>query len=95
MKTYQETRAMLIAINASFEALPEEWQSRLYLEGANLYEANLEGANLEGANLKWANLEGANLEGANLVGIDREIGGALRRLNPLSPGAADSETLKG
>ena len=61
---WTETREALH--KAGVEDLPEEWQWRIDLYGANLRGADLSGADLSGADLYGANLTGANLSGADL-----------------------------
>ena len=70
MKTWEETRKILITINAGFSKLPEEWENRIDLRGAYLGGAYLGGAYLGDANLGGANLGGANLGDANLIGAN-------------------------
>src|SRR3990172_5743297 len=71
MLSYQETKEMLMKVDPAL-IMPDHWEWRIGLRGANLEAANLEGANLEAANLEGANLDGANLEGANLEGANLE-----------------------
>jgi hypothetical protein len=66
---YSETRDVLLKINPSL-VLPEAWETRIDLQGANLQGGNLQGGNLFEANLFGANLSGANLSGADLSGAD-------------------------
>ena len=61
---WQETKQKLETLG--IENLPDEWQWRIDLSGANLSGANLSRANLSDANLSGANLRGANLHDANL-----------------------------
>ena len=63
---WTETRDALIAAGIAAEKMPQEWQWRIDLTGANLGGANLGGANLGGAYLGGANLSRANLGGAYL-----------------------------
>ena len=51
MKTWAETRELLIAAGIPAEQLPVEWEP---------------GINLRGADLRWADLRGANLREAHL-----------------------------
>lgn len=51
---WKEIRDRLVEINPDFAKLPEEWQWRIDLRGANLRDANLRGANLRGADLGGA-----------------------------------------
>ena len=89
MKTWDETRRVLIQIDVKYEMLGEKWKPGInlgdaylenanlkdaYLGGANLEDANLRNADLEDANLAYANLKSANLEGANLK--DAHLNGA-------------------
>ena len=65
---WQETKQKLETLG--IENLPDEWQWRIDLSGANLSSANLSSANLSTANLRGANLRGANLSGADLSGAN-------------------------
>jgi len=62
MKTWNETRKMLICAGLNPAAVPDVWEY-----GANLTGADLRGANLTGADLRWANLTEADLRWANLT----------------------------
>lgn len=66
MEDYKETRERLIEISPKFSALPEEWEFRVDLKGADLRGADLRGADLSEANLRGADLVGANLFGAEI-----------------------------
>ena len=61
---WQETKQQLEKYG--IKNLPDEWQWRIDLSGANLSGANLSRANLICADLSGANLRGANLHDANL-----------------------------
>ena len=50
--------------------LPEEWEPKINLSGADLSGADLSGANLRDADLRGANLSGANLRDADLSGAE-------------------------
>ena len=65
---WQETKQKLETLG--IENLPDEWQWRIDLSGANLSGANLSRANLICADLSGANLRGANLHDANLSSAD-------------------------
>ena len=64
MKTWAETRELLIAAGIPAEQLPVEWEPGINLRGAPLSLADLREADLRGANLRWADLRGADLSGA-------------------------------
>jgi hypothetical protein len=70
MKTWTETRELLIAAGIPAEQLPVEWEPGINLRGADLRGANLSGADLRLADLRGANLRGANLRGADLSWAD-------------------------
>jgi hypothetical protein len=70
MKTWAETRELLIAAGIPAEQLPVEWEPGINLRGADLSLADLRGADLSGANLREAYLSGADLRGANLRGAN-------------------------
>ena len=63
---WQETKQKLETLG--IENLPDEWQWRIDLSGANLSGADLSGANLSSAYLSGADLYGANLSSAYLSG---------------------------
>ena len=68
---WQETKQKLETLG--IENLPDEWQWRIDLSGANLSGANLSRANLICADLSGANLRGANLHDANLSGANLPV----------------------
>ena len=70
MKTWTETRELLIAAGIPAEQLPVAWEPGINLRGADLSEADLSEANLREADLRGADLRGANLRGANLREAD-------------------------
>ena len=70
MKTWAETRELLIAAGIPAEQLPVEWEPGINLRRADLRGANLRGAYLRGAYLSGADLRGANLREAYLRGAD-------------------------
>jgi hypothetical protein len=70
MKTWAETRELLIAADIPAEQLPVEWEPGINLRRADLRGANLREAYLSGANLREAYLSGAYLSGADLRGAD-------------------------
>ena len=70
MKTWAETRELLIAAGIPAEQLPVEWEPGINLRGADLSEADLSEANLREADLRGADLRGANLRRANLREAD-------------------------
>jgi len=77
---WTETREKLLAYGILVERLPEAWEWRVDLTGANLTGADLTGANLREANLRGADLREADLREADLYGADlSEVN--LRRAN--------------
>jgi hypothetical protein len=80
MKTWAETRELLIAAGIPAEQLPVEWEPGINLRRADLRGANLRGADLRGADLRGADLRGAYLSGAYLSGADLS-GANLREAN--------------
>ena len=70
MKTWAETRELLIAAGIPAEQLPVEWEPGINLRGADLSEADLSEANLREANLRGADLRGADLREADLREAD-------------------------
>ena len=69
MKTWAETRDLLIAAGIPAEQLPVEWEPGINLRGADLSGADLRGAHLSRADLRGAHLRRADLSGADLSGV--------------------------
>ena len=72
---WTQTRERLIALGIPVAGLPEEWQPRIDLRGANLSWADLSGADLRWADLSeaylsWADLSEAYLRRADLRRAD-------------------------
>ena len=58
MKTYKETKEIISKLNPNI-SMPDSWEWRIDLSGANLSEADLREAYLRFADLSKANLSGA------------------------------------
>jgi hypothetical protein len=70
MKTWAETRELLIAAGIPAEQLPVEWEPGINLRRADLGRADLGRADLRGADLSGADLSGADLRRADLRRAD-------------------------
>ena len=98
MKTWAETRDLLIAAGIPAEQLPVEWEPGINLRGADLSGADLRGAHLRRADLSGADLSGAHLRRADLRGADlrgAHLSGADLRWADLSGADLSGADLRG